>query len=114
MIFVLIVKVQIIINMPKPVFITNYFTTVGCGVDRVSTCNLCGKDYNRPSGSTGSLRNHLSTKHPEEFEELLGLERAGAEAEVQRLASKQTQKSQELRHQSKFSYIFVFRVLFFE
>lgn len=86
----------------KPVYIINYFTTEGYGVDRVSTCNICDKSYNRPSGSTGSLRNHLSTKHPEQFTELLALEQEGAEIELQRITEKKNQKKEALRAQSKF------------
>lgn len=76
--------------MPKPVFITNYFTTTGECFDRVSSCNFCDQVYNRPTGSTGSLRNHLSSKHHEQFMELLELERSGAEMQ---LLKKQEQKA---------------------
>lgn len=89
-------------KMPKPVYITNYFTTVGTASDRVSNCNHCDKSYNRPSGSTGSLRSHLSAKHPELFEELMELERAGAEVELKKMTSKHSQKVDAIRTESKF------------
>lgn len=88
--------------MPKPVFITQYFTTTGEGFDRVSSCNFCDQVYNRPTGSTGSLRNHLSSKHHEQFMELLELEKAGAETELVKKQEQKAAREAEFLTQSKF------------
>ena len=87
--------------MPKPVYITQFFTTVGYGRDRVSTCNYCDKVYPRPSGSTGSLRNHLNTKHHEQFMALLEMESAGAAMELLKKQELKEAREEEIRTQSK-------------
>lgn len=87
--------------MPRPVFITEFFTTTGEGRYRVSTCNFCDQAYPRPSGSTGSLRNHLNTKHHEKYMELLDMESSGAEKELLKKLELKEAREEEFRTQSK-------------
>lgn len=95
-------KLLLLFIMPKPVFIHQFFTTECEGRDRVSTCIICNQTYNRPSGSTGSLRNHLSSKHHQQYLELLDLERSGAEKECLRKSQQLQEDEQQSRSKSKY------------